>query len=110
MKIETFLEHYRIGENPFGAEEARNDPVFDRLIQHDLSHPEFAKVLGQVDRPGTSVVFGEKGSGKTAIRIMLDNQIARLRKKIEPDSRKPSMIKTVRGAGYSFVAPVTLTS
>ena len=76
MKIETFLEHYRIGENPFGAEEARNDPVFDRLIQHDLSHPEFGKVLGQVDRPGTSVVFGEKGSGKTAIRIMLANQIA----------------------------------
>jgi len=77
MKIDTFLDHYRIGENPFGAEEARNDPVFDRLIQHDLSHPEFAKVLGQVDRPGTSVVFGEKGSGKTAIRIMLANQIAR---------------------------------
>ncbi len=77
MKIDTFLAHYHIGENPFGAEEARHDPVFDRLIQHDLSHPEFAKVLGQVDRPGTSVVFGEKGSGKTAIRIMLANQIAR---------------------------------
>ncbi len=77
MKIDTFLAHYHIGENPFGAEEARHDPVFDRLIERDLSHPEFAKVLGQVDRPGTSVVFGEKGSGKTAIRIMLANQIAR---------------------------------
>jgi hypothetical protein len=77
MKIDTFLAHYHIGENPFGAEEARHDPVFDRLIEQDLSHPEFAKVLGQVDRPGTSVVFGEKGSGKTAIRIMLANQIAR---------------------------------
>jgi hypothetical protein len=77
MKIDTFLAHYHIGENPFGAEEARHDPVFDRLIQNDLSHPEFAKVLGQVDRPGTSIVFGEKGSGKTAIRIMLANQIAR---------------------------------
>ncbi len=77
MKIDTFLAHYHIGENPFGAEEARHDPVFDRLIENDLSHPEFAKVLGQVDRPGTSVVFGEKGSGKTAIRIMLDSQIAR---------------------------------
>lgn len=77
MKIDTFLAHYHIGENPFGAEEARHDPVFDRLIEQDLSHPEFAKVLGRVDRPGTSVVFGEKGSGKTAIRIMLANQIAR---------------------------------
>ncbi len=86
MKIDTFLAHYHIGENPFGAEEARHDPVFDRLIEHDLSHPEFAKVLGQVDRPGTSVVFGEKGSGKTAIRIMLANQIAQHNTK-HPDRR-----------------------
>jgi hypothetical protein len=77
MKIDTFLAHYDIGENPFGAEEARHDPVFDRLIEQDLSHPEFAKILGQVDRPGSCVVFGEKGSGKTAIRIMLADQIAR---------------------------------
>ncbi len=77
MNIDTFLAHYRIGENPFGAEEARHDPVFDRLIQQDLTHPDFAKILGQIDRPGTSVVFGEKGSGKTAIRLMVANQIAR---------------------------------
>lgn len=77
MKIDTFLAHYDIGENPFGAEEARHDPVFDRLIEKDLSHPEFAKVLGRVDRPGTSVVFGEKGSGKTAIRMMIASQVAR---------------------------------
>ena len=77
MKIDTFLAHHHITENPFGAEEARHDPVFDRLIETDLSHPEFGKVMGRVDRPGTSIVFGEKGSGKTAIRIMLANQIAR---------------------------------
>jgi hypothetical protein len=77
MKIDTFLAHYGIAENPFGAEEARHDPVFDRLIESELSHPEFAKVLGKVDRPGTSVVFGEKGSGKTAIRMMIANQVAK---------------------------------
>lgn len=77
MKIDTFLAHYGITENPFGAEEARHDPVFDRLIEGELSHPEFAKVLGRVDRPGTSVVFGEKGSGKTAIRMMIANQVAK---------------------------------
>ena len=77
MKIDTFLAHYGITENPFGAEEARHDPVFDRLIESELSHPEFAKVLGRVDRPGTSVVFGEKGSGKTAIRMMIANQVAK---------------------------------
>lgn len=33
----------------------------------------------------------------------IDNQIARLRKKIEPDPRAPRLLKTVRNAGYSFV-------
>ncbi len=33
----------------------------------------------------------------------IDIRIARLRRKIEPDSTKPQVIKTVRGAGYMFV-------
>lgn len=32
----------------------------------------------------------------------IDNQVARLRKLIEPDTRNPQLIKTVRGAGYCF--------
>jgi len=37
----------------------------------------------------------------------IDNQVARLRKKIEPDPNNPQLIKTVRGVGYSFTADVT---
>ena len=36
----------------------------------------------------------------------IDNQISRLRKKIEPDPRLPSLIKTVRGDGYVFAGDV----
>ncbi len=32
----------------------------------------------------------------------IDNQVARLRKLIETDTRHPQLIKTVRGVGYSF--------
>jgi DNA-binding response OmpR family regulator len=32
----------------------------------------------------------------------IDNQVARLRKLIETDTRRPELIKTIRGAGYSF--------
>lgn len=32
----------------------------------------------------------------------IDNQVARLRKLIEVDTRNPDLIKTVRGAGYCF--------
>ncbi len=34
----------------------------------------------------------------------IDIRITRLRRKIEPDPSKPSIIKTVRGAGYIFVS------
>ncbi len=36
----------------------------------------------------------------------IDTQVGRLRKKIETDPAKPELIKTVRGAGYSFAVPV----
>lgn len=36
----------------------------------------------------------------------IDNQIARLRKKLEDDPAKPKLIKTVRGIGYTFSADV----
>ena len=36
----------------------------------------------------------------------IDNQVARLRKKIEKDPANPEVIKTVRGIGYRMAAPV----
>ena len=37
----------------------------------------------------------------------IDNQVSRLRKKIEADPRQPQLIKTHWGGGYSFTAEVT---
>lgn len=39
----------------------------------------------------------------------IDNQVARLRKKIEADPARPSIIKTVRGVGYIFAVNVEKT-
>ena len=36
----------------------------------------------------------------------IDNQISRLRRKIETDTRNPQFIQTVRGGGYRFAASV----
>ena len=36
---------------------------------------EFEKIAGTFDRPGTAVVFGEKGSGKTAMRLLIEEHI-----------------------------------
>lgn len=37
----------------------------------------------------------------------IDNQVARLRKRIEEDPAHPKMIKTIRGVGYMFAVNVT---
>lgn len=77
MNVDTFFRHYHVQQNPFSAEEARLDPVFDRLIDDRLTHPDFDKILGKIDQPSTAVVFGEKGSGKTAIRLLIEDQVAK---------------------------------
>lgn len=93
MNLTAFFEHWKIAENPFKGEEARQDPVFWRLEGiaapggvaparpstaglTATTHPDFEKILGELSRPSTAIVFGEKGSGKTAIRIQLADRIA----------------------------------
>lgn len=46
------------------------------------------------------------GYGYTPLDRTMDNQIARLRKKIERNPSRPSLISTVRGVGYSFTCDV----
>lgn len=86
MNVSTFLRHWSISENPFRAEEARHDPVFMRLGVGVTTHPDFDKILGDPAHPSTSIVFGEKGSGKTAIRLQISERIAEHNLR-HPDSR-----------------------
>jgi len=37
----------------------------------------------------------------------IDNQVSRLRRKIESDPKTPELIKTVWGGGYTLAAEVT---
>jgi len=48
-----------------------------------------------------------KGREWEAYDRAVDTLIVRLRKKVEADPGQPTLIKTVRGAGYVFAAPVT---
>tara|TARA_R110002126_G_scaffold291674_1_gene455130 strand:- start:9857 stop:10603 length:747 start_codon:yes stop_codon:yes gene_type:complete len=49
------------------------------------------------------------GSEWTPFDRAIDNQVARLRKKIEPDPTNPSIVKTVRGVGYMLATDVTIS-
>lgn len=86
MKIETFLRHWRLQENPFVAEEARDDDIYQKIMTDGVAHPEFEKIFGRPDRPSTSVVFGEKGSGKTALRLLMEQRLREYNEK-NPESK-----------------------
>jgi hypothetical protein len=75
MNVSTFFDHWGIVENPFRAEEARHDAVFARLRRGPAAHPDFEKISGEFEQPATSIVFGEKGSGKTAIRLRIQEEL-----------------------------------
>ena len=71
MNIQQFLDHHGIARNPFAEEDAQTDPVFKDHCIASTYHPTWDKVYGDPHEPSTSVVFGEKGSGKTAMRLQI---------------------------------------
>jgi hypothetical protein len=71
MKTQQFLEHHGIASNPFAEEDAQTDPVFKEHCIASAYHPTWDKVYGDPQDPATAVVFGEKGSGKTAMRLQI---------------------------------------
>lgn len=76
MKIQQFLEHHGIARNPFAEEDAQTDPVFKDHCIASTYHPAWDKVYGDPGEPSTSIVFGEKGSGKTAMRLQIARHLA----------------------------------
>src|SRR5262245_24269634 len=86
MKVQQLLAHHGISENPFGQEDAQNDQVFKRHCLAATYHPAWDKIFGSPDDPATAVVFGEKGSGKTALRLQIVGQLRRHNQE-HPDQR-----------------------
>lgn len=86
MKVQQFLEHHGLTQNPFSQEDAQSDPLFKAHCSRDVFHPAWDKIFGSPSEPATSVVFGEKGSGKTALRLQIVEQIAEYNRQ-HPDQR-----------------------
>ena len=75
MKLQQFLSHHGIKDNPFGQEDAQSDPVFKQHCLNATFHPAWDKILGDPGDPSTAIVFGEKGAGKTALRMQIVENI-----------------------------------
>ncbi|TWU35684.1 hypothetical protein Q31b_51190 [Novipirellula aureliae] len=77
MNIQSFLEHHGIVRNPFAEEDAQTDQVFKEHCIRNAYHPIWDKVYGDPTEPSTSIIFGPKGSGKTAMRLQIDRHLTR---------------------------------
>ena len=75
MDLKRFFSHHKLKRNPFSEEDAQTDGVFRDHCIATTYHPAWDKVLGDLGYPTTSVVFGEKGSGKTAIRLQIARSV-----------------------------------
>lgn len=84
--------------DPEGASVSISTAEF-RLLRAFLDHPR--QVLDR-DRLLDMV----QGREAQLFDRAVDNQVSRLRRKIEADSRDPQLIQTVRGGGYRFAADV----
>jgi two-component system OmpR family response regulator len=81
----------------------------DGLVE--LSAGEFNLLVAFVERPNRilsrdqllDIVYNREAA---LFDRSIDVQIGRLRRKIEMDPKRPTLIKTVRGAGYMFAGDV----
>ena len=86
MTEQEFLAHHHLTRNPFADEDAQTDSVFREFCIAGTFHPSWSKVVGDAKQPATAVVFGPKGSGKTAIRLQLVRHVTEHNQQF-PESR-----------------------
>ncbi|VVT31952.1 Transcriptional regulatory protein OmpR [Sphingomonas aurantiaca] len=77
-----------------------------------LSTGEYNLLLALVTRPRQVLTRDQlldltQGREAAAFDRAIDNQVSRLRRKIEADAKSPELIKTVWGGGYTLAAEVT---
>ncbi len=77
----------------------------------DLSAGEFGLLVAFVEHPQRVLSRDQlldltRGRAANPFDRSIDIQVSRLRRKIEPDPKKPELIKTVRSGGYMFTPTV----
>ena len=123
-RIRSVLRRAARDAGPTGDDEAfvyafegwELDPLKRRLIDPEgaliaISTAEFRLLKALVDHPRQvldrdRLLDMVQGREAHLFDRAVDNQVSRLRRKIEVDSRNPELIQTVRGGGYRLAADV----
>jgi two-component system OmpR family response regulator len=89
----------------------RRELIGDDGVAAPLSTAEFKLLAAFLRRPGIVLSRDQlldltSGRAAEVFDRTIDNQVSRLRRKIEADPKNPVLIKTVWGGGYMFTADV----
>ena len=70
MFVQTWRQHWGILDDPFACEDADKDMILGQ-VDVGAVHSGFDRLYGDPQAPGPGIVFGEKGSGKSGLRLMM---------------------------------------
>ncbi|ODN68795.1 response regulator [Methylobrevis pamukkalensis] len=106
------VEARKLAFDRFLLDVQRRELIDDEGVATALSTAEYQLLTTFLKRP--HMVLGREqlldltsGRSMAVFDRSIDNQVSRLRKKIEADPKNPMLIKTVWGGGYTFAADVT---
>lgn len=75
MFTQKWRDHWGLSRDPFACEDADKDPILGQ-VDASAVHTGFDRVFGNPEVPSPGIVFGEKGSGKSGLRLMMKRRIA----------------------------------
>ena len=103
--------HGRLSFDRWILDLGRRELIDERQVAVALSSGEFRLLAALLERPGMVLSRDQlldltSGRAPQVFDRSIDNQVSRLRKKIERDPRTPQLIKTAWGDGYTFAGEV----
>ncbi len=103
------VERYRFGDWTFNA--SQREITGQDGVAVPLSSGEFKLLMALLERPKIALSREQlldltKGRDSDVFDRSIDNQVSRLRRKIEHDPKNPRHIKTVWGGGYMLTTDV----
>lgn len=74
MFAQTWRQYWGMTQEPFMCEDADKDIILQSMNKSAV-HSGFDRIYGNPNEPAPGIIFGEKGSGKSALRLMMRRNI-----------------------------------
>ncbi|HOL95919.1 MAG TPA: hypothetical protein PLH79_16340 [bacterium] len=74
MFTQKWREHWGLMDDPFNSEDADKDSILSAL-DSSVVHWSFDRMYGNPRMAAPAIVFGEKGSGKSGLRLMIRRRL-----------------------------------